>query len=262
MLIFPAVLSHLSEIGRCGWVVISLTVDSLFLIVTMTPTDVTQWLINAASAANRSMGFMMWNSFLALIPFVLSLWLFRSQGSGYRRPTWWIGFAVFMAFLPNSPYVLTDIIHLVGFIQEGAELWTVVLILVPQYLIFMLIGTEAYVASLVNLGLYLRKHGFGRWVLTVELVIHALCGIGIYLGRFPRFNSWDIITGPHRLFVHLAQALIDPWSLTVMLVTFVVIAAVYWPLKQVTLALMLYARSDVRSLGLPSLGYSLKSDAG
>jgi len=213
----------------------------------MTLIDLTQWLSGAFDAANRSMLFMLWNTFLALIPFVLSLWLFRGRGSGDRRVSWWIGFVIFMAFLPNAPYVLTDIIHLVGFIQEGAALWTVVLVLIPQYLIFMLIGTEAYVASLVNLGHYLHKQGWGRWVSTAELVVHALCAIGIFLGRFPRFNSWDIITGPHRVVVFLFKALLDPWSLPVMVVTFIVIAAIYWPLKQVTLAMMLYVRSNEQS---------------
>ncbi len=213
----------------------------------MTLTDLTQWLAIAFNAANRSMLFMLWNTFLALIPFGLSLWLFRRRSSADRQPIWWIGFVVLVAFLPNAPYVLTDIIHLVRFIREGVSLWTVVLVLIPQYLIFMLIGTEAYVASLLNLGHYLHRHGYGKWVLATELSAHALCAIGIYLGRFPRFNSWDIVTEPHRVVAYLFKALLEPWPLAVMLITFVAIAVVYWPLKQVTLAMVLYVRSDGRS---------------
>lgn len=145
----------------------------------MLPTDLSDGITLAIDTANRSLFFMPWNTFLAVIPFVLSLWLFRGKGSGVRRLTWWIGLAVFVAFLPNAPYVLTDIIHLVRLIREGAPLWIIVFVLVPQYLIFMLVGVEAYVGSLVNLGHYLRQQGQQRWVLPAEHVLHALCAIGI-----------------------------------------------------------------------------------
>ncbi|MEL6816492.1 MAG: DUF1361 domain-containing protein, partial [Cyanobacteria bacterium J06598_3] len=168
------------------------------------PIEITNWITSSFNAAHRSLYFMLWNTFLAVIPWILSCWLFRGKGSGVRRVSWWIGLVVFVAFLPNAPYVLTDIIHLVRMIKEGASIWTITFILVPQYLIFMLLGTEAYVLSLINLGHYLQKQGQARWVLSAELGLHALCAIGIYLGRFPRFNSWDIVTGPGRLLGYVA----------------------------------------------------------
>ena len=210
----------------------------------MLPTDLSEWFFAALNTANRSTFFMLWNTFLALIPFVLSLWLFRGKGSGVRRLSWWIALVIFVAFLPNAPYVLTDIIHIVRFIREGASMWTIVLVLVPQYLLFILIGVEAYVASLVNLGHYLRRHQWERWIIPAEFTLHALCAIGIFLGRFPRFNSWVIISGPHRLIIYLIKALLNPEYLAVMAITFVIIAAIYWPLKQITLAMMFYVKSS------------------
>lgn len=195
---------------------------------------------------------MLWNTFLAVIPWILSCWLFRGKGAGVRRVSWWIGLVVFVAFLPNAPYVLTDIIHLVRMIKEGASIWTITFILVPQYLIFMLLGTEAYVLSLINLGHYLRKQGQARWVLIAELGLHALCAIGIYLGRFPRFNSWDIVTGPGRLLGYVASLFMQPQPLAVMLVTFVGIAVIYWLLKHLSLAVALYWRVS-HNKGLPTL---------
>lgn len=206
------------------------------------PIDLTNWITSSLTAANRSLYFMVWNTFLALIPFVVSLWLFRGRGSGVRRFSWWLGFALFMAFLPNAPYVLTDIIHLVRVIREDTAIWTIAFVLVPQYMLFMLIGTEAYVLSLINMGHYLRQQGQERWIPAIELVVHALCAIGIYLGRFPRFNSWDILTEPGRLFRYLGHALVSPQPLTIMLLTFVGIATIYWPLKHISLALALYWR--------------------
>lgn len=201
--------------------------------------------------AQRSTDFMLWNTFLALIPLVFSFWLFRAdpvlsvenRSPTGRRLIWWIGCVVFIAFLPNAPYVLTDIIHLVEFIREGASPPTIVLILIPQYLIFMLIGIEAYTASLINLGSYLVKRGRGRWVLAAELMLHLLCAVGIYLGRFPRFNSWDILTNPSRLALYVVRDLLRPEPIAIILITFVVIAALYWPLKQITLAMVWYVRS-------------------
>jgi uncharacterized membrane protein len=54
-----------------------------------------------------------------------------------------------MAFLPNAPYVLTDILHLVDDIRQGYSIWTITLLLVPQYVLFMQLGFEAYVISVL-----------------------------------------------------------------------------------------------------------------
>jgi uncharacterized membrane protein len=210
------------------------------------PTEMNNWIINSLAAAQRSTDFMAWNTFLAVIPLVMSLWLFRGRRAG-RRPAawrldWWIGLAVFIAFLPNAPYVLTDIIHLVRFIREGAPLGIIVFVLVPQYLVFMLIGIEAYVISLINAGHYLRQRGWGHWVSAAEISLHALCAVGIYLGRFPRFNSWDIITDPLRLLAYVAKMVGQPQSVAMIVLTFGAIAFLYWLLKHITLALALYWR--------------------
>ena len=205
--------------------------------------DLTHWLLSAYHAFNRSFGFMVWNTFLAIIPWAISLWIFRGRGAGVRRISWWIGLIIFVAFLPNAPYVLTDIIHIVRFIREGAPIWTIVFILVPQYFLFMLVGAEAYVLSLVNLGRYLQKQGQRRWVSAAELGLHALCAFGIYLGRFPRFNSWDLLTHPTHLARFIANDIWKPQPLVVMLLTFCAIAILYWPLKHISLAVILYWRS-------------------
>ncbi|MEM8505322.1 MAG: DUF1361 domain-containing protein [Cyanobacteria bacterium P01_D01_bin.1] len=200
------------------------------------------WIVSSIAAAQRSTGFMAWNTFLAVVPMVASLWLFRRPRAARRRLDWWVGLIVFVAFLPNAPYVLTDIIHFIRFIREGATLGTVVFVLVPQYLIFMLIGIEAYTISLINMGHYLRQQGWRNQVSAAELLLHALCAIGIYLGRFPRFNSWDLITDPINLLRYVAQMVRQPQSLAVIVLTFGVIAMLYWPLKHISLALALYWR--------------------
>ena len=206
-------------------------------------TPVFSWLINGIDAAHGNLRFMIWNTFLAVIPFILSLWLFRGRGGHVRRLPWWLGFATFVAFLPNAPYVLTDIIHLVYDIRQGQSIWAISVILVPQYFLFMLIGFESYVASLVNMGRYLSREGKQRWILPTELTLHGLTAVGIYLGRFLRFNSWDILTRPDTLVIETVERLSHKQPLAIIVVTFFIIAALYWAMKQLTLALLLYWRT-------------------
>ena len=207
------------------------------------PLEVTHWAATAYQSFNRSLDFMIWNLFLAVIPWVLSLWLFRSAKSAKRGVLWWLGVAVFVAFLPNAPYILTDVIHLVDFIRKGAAMWTIVFILIPQYFVFMLLGTEAYVLSLINLGRYLKEQKKPHWIKPTEWVLHALCAFGIYLGRVPRFNSWELLTNPGQIVSFIAKDIWQPPAAAAMLVTFVTLVGVYWLLKHLSLAVLLYLRT-------------------
>lgn len=184
--------------------------------------------------------FMIWNLFLAFIPLVLSVWLFRWSRS--RSILWWVGFLFFIAFLPNAPYVLTDIIHLIDLIRREYSVWIVTLVLIPQYLLFILAGFEAYVISLINLGYYLHKQGQEKYIVWIELVTHALCSVGIYLGRFERFNSWDFLTQIDNLARSVLDDLVGKWPVIVMAITFVVLASLYWLMKQVTLGIVFRRR--------------------
>lgn len=172
---------------------------------------------------------------ITLALMALDLWVSRQRG--VRSLRWWGGFFWFIAFLPNAPYVLTDIIHLIEQIKEGNSVWTVTLALIPQYLAFMLVGFGAYVLSVMNLGYYLKQQGWSKFILATEMIIHALSAIGIYLGRFIRFNTWDILTNPDALVNSVMNDLIGKRPVLVMVVTFVVIAVSYWVMKQVILGL-------------------------
>ncbi|WP_264321417.1 DUF1361 domain-containing protein [Zarconia navalis] len=151
-----------------------------------------------------------------------------------RSVFWWLGFVVFIAFLPNAPYVLTDIIHLIEDIRRDYSAWLITLVLIPQYLVFVGIGFQAYVLSLINLGQYMKHQGLGRFVLAAEFLIHSLCAIGIYLGRFWRFNSWDLVTQLDTVLQKMMNELFDKRPLMILAITFAVIAGLYYLLKWVT----------------------------
>lgn len=180
---------------------------------------------------------MRWNLFLAFIPLSLSIGLF--QLAPQRSLLWWAGLLMFVAFLPNAPYILTDVIHLVEEIQGTPSLLFNSLIVVPRYALFLSLGFSAYVLSLVNLGLYLKGQGLHRLVLPVEWGLHGLSAIGVNLGRFDRFNSWDLLVRPGSILLEILQDLTRGKTLGIIAIATLIIAALYWVGKQVTLALRL-----------------------
>jgi uncharacterized membrane protein len=198
-------------------------------------------LANAWEAWNIHSGWIVWNLFLAFIPLALSFWLFRRK-SGSRSVLWWVGFLVFAAFLPNAPYLLTDIIHLIKAIRDYYSVWIITLVLIPPHVFAIVIGFEAYVLSLMNLGHYLRHQGVSKFILWAELVSHTLCAAGVYLGRFKRFNSWDFLTQPDDLARTVIDDLTNKRPVLVMTITFVVLTVLYWLMKQITIGLILRIR--------------------
>ena len=151
------------------------------------------WIQISLNLFNQSSDRIVWNLFLAFIPLTLSFYLFR--GSATRNLFWWTILLVFVAFLPNAPYILTDSIHIIELSQNYPS-WAIILILIPQYLLFITTGFEAYVISLTKLDNYLANLVAKQYLILVKAIAHCLCVIGIYLGRFERFNSWDLVSRP------------------------------------------------------------------
>jgi len=186
-------------------------------------------------------GWIAWNLLLALIPMALSFWLYR-RSTKARGFLWWLVFAVFIAFLPNAPYVLTDIIHLIRASRRIDSKLLLTLIVLPLHLIAILLAFEAYVVSLINQGHYLKRQGLKHWVTWSELATHALSAVGIYMGRFRRFNSWDLVTDPGNVVLTTLNDLTSKFPVAVIIITFLVLTVLYWPMKQITLGLKMRVR--------------------
>ncbi|CAN1211438.1 DUF1361 domain-containing protein [Tumidithrix helvetica PCC 7403] len=200
-------------------------------------------LTDISEALDKHSGWIAWNLFLAFIPLALSFWLFRYRNVRERSWLWWLGSLIFIAFLPNAPYLLTDVIHLIKAIQDGYSVWIVTIILIPLHLFAILSGFEAYVISLINLGSYLKRQGASKLhILYAELSIHAICTMGVYMGRFMRFNSWDLVTKPKTLLIESFNSLTSKLPLLIMAIAFVLISVFYWIMKQVTLGISLRIR--------------------
>lgn len=144
-----------------------------------------------------------------------------------RSISWWLGLLVFIFFLPNAPYILTDIIHFYDAVRSIQSVWAITLVIVPIYIIFIGTGWFAYVFSLLSIGKYLLKNHLDRYTNIAEITLHFLCAIGIYIGRFLRFNSWSLITAPRELISVLPEELVGKFPLVVILITFLIIMTFY-----------------------------------
>ncbi|HEY7596270.1 MAG TPA: DUF1361 domain-containing protein [Actinophytocola sp.] len=173
------------------------------------------------SALVGNVGWMGWNLVLALVPLGLARFLF-----GHRpRPVWllWTGGVVFVAFLPNAPYVLTDILHIPADMAVAHDSPWLAAALLAQYALLVGAGFVAYVLSLVRLERWLAERGLSHGaVLGIDLSLHALCAVGILLGRVFRFNSWDVLTDPRGLLGTLTVP--HPRTMVVLAILFTVLA--------------------------------------
>jgi uncharacterized membrane protein len=135
--------------------------------------------------------FLVWNLFLAWIPVALALWL---EERDRRRPgkdwRFWSAAFAWLMFFPNAPYILTDLRHLK--LATKLQWWTDLIII----LLFALTGLVLAFLSLHRMhALVSRRRG---WLVgwAFVLAVAFLTGFGVYLGRFERWNSWDVIVRP------------------------------------------------------------------
>jgi uncharacterized membrane protein len=142
--------------------------------------------------------FLWWNLFLAVVPLLASTAL-RSARRPHRRPVQLLCFSIWLLFLPNAPYILTDLLHLHP--RELVPLWYDLVVLMSCA------GTGLFLGyiSLLDVQLVIEKR-FGKhcgWGVAVSALL--LSGFGIYLGRFLRWNSWEVFTNPWRLLSTLGE---------------------------------------------------------
>jgi uncharacterized membrane protein len=145
----------------------------------------------------------------------------------HRSIAWWLGVFVFVAFLPNAPYILTDVIHFYDAVRTTQSVWVNTLVVTPLYIFFIGTGWLSYVFSLINVGRYLRSHHLAQYETVAELFLHILCSIGIYLGRFLRLNSWHIITRPDTLWTTVTDSLIGKFPIVMISLTVLILLVLY-----------------------------------
>ncbi|MFB0947520.1 MAG: DUF1361 domain-containing protein [Spirosomataceae bacterium] len=130
---------------------------------------------------------LLWNLFLAWIPLFFALVARRLKGRRYTS-LFFVGF--WLLFFPNAPYIITDLVHL-QYLDQQLWWYDSLGIFITAFT-GLLIGVYSIqiVHNLLN-SFYNRAVS---WLLIFGSML--LSGFGIYLGRFSRLNSWDIISNP------------------------------------------------------------------
>jgi len=160
----------------------------------------------AYSDSSRHTG-LIWNLFLAWIPFILA---YFAHAISWKRI--WVYLVVpfiallWMLFFPNAPYMLTDLQDLARGTGYEAPLWYDVIIVVWCSWTGTLLGV---------ISLYLMQdiitRTFNRWLGWIFVfVISGLSSFGIYIGRFVRLNSWDILQRPGETAIEILGIVIEP----------------------------------------------------
>lgn len=135
--------------------------------------------------------FLVWNLFLAWLPLVFSLLACDEFRAGANRNWRFHGWAAaWLLFFPNAPYIFTDLIHLWS--RFHRHFWVDLVLILLYALIGLVLGF---------LSLYLMQSVVARvvgrlasWVFIAAVAV--VSGFGVSLGRFLRFNSWDVLLQP------------------------------------------------------------------
>jgi len=138
--------------------------------------------------------FLVFNLFLACVPLFLSTALRLANHWRLPRLIQFALFCLWLLFLPNAPYILTDILHLTR--ASHAPAWYDLALLLSCSGTGLLVG---YLSLIDVQGIIARRFGPAwSWIFALESLV--LSGFAIYLGRFLRWNSWDVLITPTRVF--------------------------------------------------------------
>jgi uncharacterized membrane protein len=164
------------------------------------------WRVRVDFSGSGNYGFLIWNLFLAWIPFIISYFTYTVKLT--RKQSYIvIPIAAFfwMLFFPNAPYIITDLQHLAG-TWHDAPVWFDMMMLIWFSFTGLLLG----MVSLFLMQEIIRRE-FGRWAGWGFVAgVAALSSAGVYVGRFLRWNSWDIFSNPAGMAEYTIQSAQDP----------------------------------------------------
>lgn len=165
-------------------------------------------------------GFLVWNLFLAWLPLIFALLACERYRNGTRvnhaAPTpgrlrdrdWrFVGLtAAWLLFFPNAPYIFTDVIHLTN--RYFAHFWVDLMLILLCALTGLVLG---FVSLYLMQSVVARM--FGRLVSWLFIGgVAGLSSFGVYLGRFVRVNSWDLVARPGKLYDGINTWASDPFA--------------------------------------------------
>lgn len=195
-------------------------------------TSVGLLLVRCLAYGRMEFGYMVWNLLLATMP-LLFVWLLLERLKTNRWSSDWICIVLsllWLGFLPNSFYIVTDLIHLAE-VTNQTLLYDSVMMFV-----FSITGFTLGYAAVIPMHQQLRRRLKPLQANSVIGVVFLLCSFAIFLGRYMRWNTWDILANPAGLIFDVSDSFVNPraggqvWSTT--LLFFCVITALYMAILQ------------------------------
>jgi uncharacterized membrane protein len=177
----------------------------LLALVASSGLSVALFLIRVYSGGTWRYDFMVWNLFLAWLPLGFAWWL-REWLKKHRWLTWQgvALTALWLGFLPNSFYLMSDFIHLRATGEVGL-LYDVVVLSAFVFNGLMLGFISLYIMHKQMLKFISERYGYA--IVAAALL---LCSFAIYLGRYLRWNTWDILINPAGILFDVSDRFINP----------------------------------------------------
>ena len=177
--------------------------------------------------------FLNWNLFLAFIPWCASTFISVNKKYSSNKSIMLSLLAVWLLFFPNAPYMLTDLFHLKD--RMNFPEWFDLIIILS----FAWTGLAYGFISLIDIADYLAKYMKRSTLSILTAGLLFMTSFGIYLGRFQRWNSWDILN-PAQWNIRLgeiADRFINPlshprtWGMTILMG--ILLNMMYWTVRVV-----------------------------
>jgi uncharacterized membrane protein len=136
------------------------------------------------------------NLLLAWIPLLLALLIQRLTGTEIRRsPQLILAVVLWVLFFPNTFYLVTDLTHMAAYPRDGVERWYDILLIACYACTGIFLGSLSL--YLLHCVVQARRGVRAGWIFATTML--ALGSYGIYLGRFFRLNSWDVVARPGKM---------------------------------------------------------------
>lgn len=174
---------------------------------------------------------LIWNLFLGLIPYFVTRFLMNHPSWIESKLKFATAFIVWLLFIPNSFYIITDLFHLEE--RSGIPLWFDLALIFSFAWNGLLLG----VLSLRQMEKLMQI----KWNWSEAFFIYPIMGLnafGIYLGRYLRYNSWDVISNPFGLAEDIVYLIIHPiryrfdWSMILCYAVFM--SLLYLTIKKIS----------------------------
>ena len=150
--------------------------------------------------------FLNWNLFLAFIPWLLTTIITVRPNLQKKKPVL-LGILFFWTlFFPNALYILTDLFHLR--LNLIMPIWFDLVLILSFAWTGLLFGF----ISLIDIEKFLANYTNKKIISLISVFLLFVASFGIYLGRYLRWNSWDIIVSPFSLFYDISDRIINPFS--------------------------------------------------